>query len=63
MGGFISDVLLGLAGRIVYVGDLLRSIPQAVLQSTIGEGDGEVAIRLRNRENKPAYLSELFVCL
>ncbi len=63
VGGFISDILLGLAGRIVYVGDLLRSIPQAVLQSTIGEGDGEVAIRIRNRQNQPTYLNELFVYL
>ena len=63
VGGFISDILLGLAGRIVYVGDLLRSIPQAVLQSTIGEGDGEVAIRIRNRQNEPTYLKEMFVFL
>ena len=63
VGGFLSDILLGLAGRIVYVGDLLRSIPQAVLQSTIGEGDGEVAIRIRNRQNEPTYIKELFVFL
>ncbi|HJM17562.1 MAG TPA: hypothetical protein QGI59_03540, partial [Candidatus Poseidoniia archaeon] len=63
VGGFISDILLGLAGRIVYIGDLLRSIPQAVLQSTIGEGDGEVAIRIRNRQNEPTYLKEMFVFL
>ncbi|DAC66074.1 TPA: hypothetical protein HA324_05010, partial [Candidatus Thalassarchaeaceae archaeon] len=63
VGGLISDLLIGLAGRIVYVGDLLRSIPKAVLQSTIGEGDGEVAIRLRNRLNEPAYISEIFVYL
>ena len=63
VGGFLSDILLGLAGRIVYVGDLLRSIPQAVLQSTIGEGEGEVAIRIRNRQNQPSYLKEMFVFL
>ena len=63
VGGFISDLLVGLAGRIVYVGDLLRSIPQAVLQSTIGEGDGEVAIIMRNRKDEPAYINELFVFL
>ena len=63
VGGFISDVLLGLAGRIVYIGDLLRSIPKAVLQSTIGEGDGEVAARIRNRQNKPVYIDHLFVYL
>lgn len=63
VGGLISDLLIGLAGRIVYIGDLLRSIPKAVLQSTIGEGDGEVAIRLRNRQNEPAYISEIFVYL
>jgi len=63
VGGLISDLLIGLAGRIVYVGDLLRSIPKAVLQSTIGEGDGEVAIRLRNRENELAYIDKIFVYL
>ena len=63
VGGLISDLLIGLAGRIVYVGDLLRSIPKAVLQSTIGEGDGEVAMRLRNRENELAYIGEIFVYL
>tara|TARA_B110000438_G_scaffold31553_1_gene31072 strand:+ start:1044 stop:6467 length:5424 start_codon:yes stop_codon:yes gene_type:complete len=63
VGGLISDLLIGLAGRIVYVGDLLRSIPKAVLQSTIGEGDGEVTIRLRNRINEPAYIGEIFVYL
>jgi hypothetical protein len=63
VGGLISDLLIGLAGRIVYVGDLLRSIPKAVLQSTIGEGDGEVTIRLRNRENELAYIGEIFVYL
>tara|TARA_B110000196_G_scaffold161383_1_gene138682 strand:- start:7504 stop:12927 length:5424 start_codon:yes stop_codon:yes gene_type:complete len=63
VGGLISDLLIGLAGRIVYVGDLLRSIPKAVLQSTIGEGDGEVTIRLRNRINEPAYIDEIFVYL
>ena len=63
VGGLISDLLLGLAGRIVYVGDLLRSIPQAVLQSTIGEGDGEVEIIMRNRKNELAYLENLFVFL
>ncbi len=63
VGGFISDLLIGLAGRIIYVGDLLRSIPQAVLQSTIGEGDGEVAIRVRTREGLPDYIGELFVFL
>ena len=59
----ISDLLLGLAGRIVYVGDLLRSIPQAVLQSTIGEGDGEVDVIMRTREDELAYLENLFVFL
>ena len=63
VGGFISDILLGLAGRIVYIGDLLRSIPQAVLQSTIGEGDGEVSVIMRNRKNEPTYIEELFVFL
>ena len=63
VGGLISDLLIGLAGRIVYVGDLLRSIPKAVLQSTIGEGDGEVAMRLRTRQNELAYISEIFVYL
>ena len=63
VGGLISDLLIGLAGRIVYVGDLLRSIPKAVLQSTIGEGDGEVTIRLRSRINEPAYIGEIFVYL
>ena len=63
VGGFISDILLGLAGRIVYIGDLLRSIPKAVLDSTIGEGDGEVAARIRNRQNKPTYIDHLFVYL
>ena len=63
IGGLISDLLIGLAGRIVYVGDLLRSIPKAVLQSTIGEGDGEVAMRLRTRQNELAYISEIFVYL
>jgi len=63
VGGFISDILLGLAGRIVYVGDLLRSIPKAVLQSTIGEGDGEVYARIRNRQNEPTYIDHLFVYL
>ena len=63
MSVVISDILLGLAGRLVYVGDLLRSIPQAVLQSTIGEGDGEVSARIRNRENKPTYIDHLFVYL
>jgi len=63
VGSLISDLLLGLAGRIVYVGDLLRSIPQAVLQSTIGEGDGHVEIIMRNREDELAYLENLFVFL
>ena len=63
VGGLISDLLLGLAGRIVYVGDLLRSIPQAVLQSTIGEGDGEVDVIMRTREDELAYLENLFVFL
>ena len=63
VGGLISDLLVGLAGRIVYVGDLLRSIPQAVLQSTIGEGDGEVAIIMRNREDEPDFIEELLVFL
>ncbi|HIF37533.1 MAG: hypothetical protein CXT75_04160 [Methanobacteriota archaeon] len=63
VGGLISDLLIGLAGRIIYVGDLLRSIPKAVLQSTIGEGDGEVAMRLRTRQNELAYISEIFVYL
>ena len=63
VGGLISDLLLGLAGRIVYVGDLLRSIPQAVLQSTIGEGDGQVEIVMRTREDELAYLENLFVFL
>ena len=63
VGGLISDLLLGLAGRIVYVGDLLRSIPQAVLQSTIGEGDGQVEIIMRTREDELAYLENLFVFL
>ena len=63
VGGLISDLLLGLAGRIVYVGDLLRSIPQAVLQSTIGEGDGEVDIIMRTREDELAYLEDIFVFL
>jgi hypothetical protein len=63
VGSLISDLLLGLAGRIVYVGDLLRSIPQAVLQSTIGEGDGEVEIIMRNRKDELAYLENLFVFL
>ena len=63
VGGLISDLLLGLAGRIVYVGDLLRSIPQAVLQSTIGEGDGQVEVIMRTREDELAYLENLFVFL
>ena len=63
VGGLISDLLLGLAGRIVYVGDLLRSIPQAVLQSTIGEGDGQVEIIMRTREDELAYIENLFVFL
>lgn len=63
VSGFISDILLGLASRIIYLGDLLRSIPQALLQSTIGEGDGEVAARIRNRQNKPTYIDHLFVYL
>ena len=61
--GLISDLLVGLAGRIVYVGDLLRSIPQAVLQSTIGEGDGEVEIIMRNREDEADFIEELLVFL
>ena len=63
VGGLISDLLLGLAGRIVYVGDLLRSIPQAVLQSTIGEGDGQVEIIMRTRDDELAYIDNLFVFL
>ncbi len=63
VGSLISDLLLGLAGRIVYVGDLLRSIPQAVLQSTIGEGDGQVEIIMRTREDELAYLEDLFIFL
>ena len=63
VSGFISDILLGLASRIIYLGDLLRSIPQALLQSTIGEGDGEVAARIRNRQNKPIYIDHLFIYL
>ena len=63
VGGLISDLLLGLAGRIVYVGDLLRSIPQAVLQSTIGEGDGQVEVIMRTREDELAYFENLFVFL
>lgn len=63
VGGLISDLLLGLAGRIVYVGDLLRSIPQAVLQSTIGEGDGQVEVIMRTREDELAYLENLFIFL
>jgi len=63
VSGFISDILLGLASRIIYLGDLLRSIPQALLQSTIGEGDGEVAARIRNRQNKPVYIDHLFIYL
>ena len=63
VGGLISDLLLGLAGRIVYVGELLRSIPQAVLQSTIGEGDGQVEVIMRTREDELAYLENLFVFL
>ena len=52
-----------MAGRIVYIGDLLRSIPKAVQQSTIGEGDGEVAAKIRNRQNKPTYIDHLFIYL
>ena len=52
-----------MAGRIIYVGDLLRSIPQAVLQSTIGEGDGQVEIIMRTRDDELAYLDDLFVFL
>ena len=63
VSGFISDILLGLASRIVYLGDLLRSIPRALLQSTIGEGDGEVYARISNRQGKPAYIDHLFVYL
>ncbi|MEC8875650.1 MAG: hypothetical protein VYE50_03685, partial [Candidatus Thermoplasmatota archaeon] len=63
VSGFISDILLGLAGRIIYLGDLLRSIPQALLQSTIGEGDGEVYARIRDRQGKPTYIEHLFVYL
>ena len=63
VGGLISDLLLGLAGRIVYVGDLLRSIPQALLQSTIGEGDGQVEVIMRTREDEFAYLENLFIFL
>ena len=63
VGGLVSDLLIGLAGRIVYVGDLLRSVPKAVLQSTIGEGDGEITVRIRNRQNEPTYLKDLFVFL
>ena len=63
VSGFISDILLGLASRIVYLGDLLRSIPRALLQSTIGEGDGEVHARISNRQGKPTYIDHLFVYL
>ena len=63
VSGFISDILLGLASRIVYLGDLLRSIPRALLQSTIGEGDGEVYARISNRQGKPTYIDHLFVYL
>ena len=63
VGGLTSDLLLGLAGRIVYVGDLLRSIPQALLQSTIGEGDGQVEVIMRTREDEFAYLENLFFVL
>ena len=63
VSGFISDILLGLANRIVYLGDLLRSIPRALLQSTIGEGDGEVHARISNRQGKPTYIDHLFVYL
>ena len=41
----------------------MRSIPQAVLQSTIGEGDGQVEVIMRTREDELAYLENLFVFL
>ena len=34
-----------------------------MLQSTIGEGDGEVYARISNRQGKPAYIDHLFVYL
>ena len=58
VGDFLNNMMFALADKLVTIGRILRSIPQAVLGVTAGEGAGEVRLTMRTRSGSPAWLGK-----
>jgi hypothetical protein len=59
VGDFLNNMMFALADKLVTIGRILRSIPQAVLGVTVGEGAGEVRLTMRTRSGDKAWLGKL----
>ena len=59
VGDFLNNMMFALASKLVTIGRILRSIPQAVLGVTVGEGAGEVRLTMRTRSGEKAWLGKL----
>ena len=58
VGDFLNNMMFALADKLVTIGRILRSIPQAVLGVTAGEGAGEVRLTMRTRSGSPTWLGK-----
>ena len=59
VGDFLNNMMFALADKLVTIGRILRSIPQAVLGVTAGEGTGEVRLTMRTRSGSHTWLGNL----